>query len=514
MRRVLFHAVAAAAVLAAAELFWRTLVPVSPAEVQSKEIVSRNLEFLAPCASITSRDGERVVTGLLPHTGGRFAFPLERAADTTRVAFVGESTGAMIAGAAYDLVEVAHANETIEIMNCADGGSSLEHLQRRAREMLDYRPDAVVVLFGHNLMILPSPASERTLHVRAWLGHSRLVSGLAHLFPAPALEASATPDARARLRRFERFLRAFAAEARSRDTALVVSTMSSNLWFPPPVSDAALADPGFVSAELAYGSGARDEAIAVLEGLARGEATPSDGVRDPTKASYWEFVLGTWLARRGDVAEARARMQRAIDVQQVDVDRATSRVNDMIRKVAEGENVAIRDTDAEMRAIAQQGIIGWDVMRDHCHLQPRLIRTEAETLLNLAAEAAGAVKPPALESSAWAGEDPLAYMVDGLTGVQAQLGGERARRNWQAIGYLIEYWARTDLAHTNATVDRFLEGTLLAHLPRGREGVLSGIADGYRWAGVEERAQALDRAAELASDHEAPTVGGAAAATE
>jgi hypothetical protein len=514
MRRVLFHAASALAVLAAAELAWRLLAPVSQLEQQSAELVERNLGYLGPCAAIETRDGERVAVGRLSHTGSDFVYPMERRQRTTRVAFVGESTGTMIAGAASDLVQVAKADDTIEILNCADGGSSLEHVQRRASEVLDYQVDAVIVLFGHNWMMAPPPASERNLRVRAWLGHSRLVSGLAHLLPAPALEGSPDPDPRVRLRRLERFLRTFAAEARARDTTLVLATMAANLWFPPPVSDAALADPGFVSAELAYESGAHDEAIGTLEGLLRIEASAGEGVRDETTQAYREFVLGTWLARRGDAADALVRMQQAIDIQRVDVDRATSRVNGLIRRIASEEGVALRDTEAEVRAVARQGIIGWDIMRDNCHLQPRLIRTEAEALLNLAAETSGAVKPPVLDSSAWTDADPLAYMLDGLTGVQAQLSAERARRNWQAIAYLVDYWARTDRAHTDETVDRFLEGTLLASLPRGRDAVLSAIADGYRWAGADERAQALDRAARLSPPGPDTTAADAAASVE
>jgi hypothetical protein len=195
-------------------------------------------------------------------------------------------------------------------------------------------------------------------------------------------------------------------------------------------------------------------------------------------------VLGTWLARRGRDDEALVQLTAAIDGQRTDTDRATSDVNDTIRRVAREEGLALRDTQAAMREIARDGLVGWDLMRDHCHLREPYVSAEAATLLDTAADAAGKPRLPASAPESALQADVLEQMLIGLDAMRAQVAGSRTGRYVEAIGFMVEYWARMDASAMDESVRRFLSTTR-------RNDVLAAIATGYRRAGLAQRADAI-----------------------
>jgi hypothetical protein len=490
LRRRVFAAVALLLALAGGEAAWRAFVPQSSAERDSAEYIKTARRYLSPCAAVEKRgDVPTVVGRLLQNTGGAFEFPLAKTRGVTRIAFVGESSGVMFGNAAFNAIADAGADARWQLMNCAESGTTVEHVERRADEALGYAPDVLVVVFGHNWLMPPMPMNDAALRAEEVLSRSRLVTGIAHRLMTYSVPQPPAPrDPPGRLACLEDFLRHVARAGREHETTVVLTTMTSNLAFPPLVEEDALGDPDFVAAALDDAGGRPLAAIARLEKLAKTRPHP-----------YWEFVLAMWLARAGEGERAAEHFQAAVDGEQVEPDRATSAVNDLIRRVAAEEDAVLRDTDREIRRIAAGGVPGWDVMRDHCHLQPRYAGDEARALLDLAAAAVPVARALPRRESPSEGDDVARWMLDGLSSVQAQLRDARARRYQRALSYFVEHWTRKQAERTLADVADFLGGTVFVGLsPKDKAAVLVAIADGFEWAGLGEQAlttNALARAA-------------------
>jgi hypothetical protein len=145
-----------------------------------------------------------------------------------------------------------------------------------------------------------------------------------------------------------------------------------------------------------------------------------------------------------------------------------------------------------MRRIANGGVPGWDVMRDHCHLQPRYMSDEAQALLELAAGLTGAAKPQ-LGPNPFRADEVVGWMLDGLATVQSQVRDARARRYQRGISYFVEYWGRAAPAVMTARAGEFTSGTAFTGLPPSqRAAVLASIADGLWWTGLRNEALALN----------------------
>jgi hypothetical protein len=336
----------------------------------------------------------------------------------------------------------------------------------------------MIVVFGHNWM-MPSTLDARALRIITLVLRSRLISGISQLLVQIFSAQSRDPDER--LARLEEFLRQAVREGRRRGVPVVLVTATSNLWFPPLIEDVELSAPEYLRTLIDSARGRTADAIAGLERFDAGRGHP-----------YWKFVVAAWLARNNESSRAAEYFQRAVDEEGEEMDRATSTVNEIIRRVAREEGAHLRDTESEMRRIATGGIPGWDVMRDHCHLQPRYLSDEAQALLELAAELTEAARPR-FGANPFSNDDVAPWMLEGLTAVQSQLRDARARRYQRGLSYFVEHWARAEPARMVAQVEGFLAGPTFGALPaEQRTAVLTSIADGFEWAGLKDEAVATN----------------------
>jgi len=442
-----------------------------------------SLTRLAPCAVLETRDGANWLVANPSATERPFALPLERRQGVTRIALVGESSGGMFG---YELAALLQANPAMakqfELIDCAVAGSSLEHVERRADEVLAYRPDALVVVFGHNLdMHYPMDAARLEALTHAY--RSAFVTTAADLLRTPIGPASGSFSER--LDAFERWLDGLATRARRDGVGLVVTTVASNHLVPPDAPVASLADPDFVAARLAYARGDEEDAIERLAALA-----------ERTADAYRYYELGLWQSRLGRDREAVASLRKGVDLPQSPRDRAPTSVNAAIRRLAEREGVWCFDSERITTEASALGVPGWDTMRDHCHLLPSLFRQQTPLLLETALAAAGMSENERPHPAALVVRDvhPLAQVLDGATAAEAARPNDRAPRWLETIARAIEHWAREDLAQTDRVVDQYLNGPRFAAVAdanrRGR--ILAALADGYWSAGRRDRAIALN----------------------
>jgi hypothetical protein len=182
------------------------------------------------------------------------------------------------------------------------------------------------------------------------------------------------------------------------------------------------------------------------------------------------------------VKGAALRLEAAVDTESIEPDRRLSAVNTVIRDVAQDEGILLVDSDAYVRASSSDGLPGWSVMRDHCHLLNRYLSAAAIRLLRLVnpAEFAGtpAELPPLKPVSL---SDQLVWILHGLASMEGAHPEATAPRYRTAIAYLVEYFARNSPAELRTAVAGYTAGAAFAsiHVPTRRAGLLCGIAQGY-----------------------------------
>jgi hypothetical protein len=300
------------------------------------------------CATVR-HDGERIATSrryLLPcreaeRSGGEeFLVPVSGAdsrpdrlsrhtrTDVTRIAVVGESSASLLADQLADRLYTPECGDQVEVLNCAQPGSGLEHVERRFDEVIEYDPDVVVLLFGHNIHFR-FELDEEKLRSQAMRARSCILSQLA---PVAAEPPTDVPSLDNRLEALEVFLRRAAAATRSKGIMLAVATMPGNLRVPPGETPGGEYDPRFLDAQFLAARGKRDEAIRTLEALAA-----------ETNEPYWHYQLGEQLARAGDERRAYEELHRALDADHLGM-RSPRRLYDLLRRVAAEEKLLLRDT--------------------------------------------------------------------------------------------------------------------------------------------------------------------------
>lgn len=472
---------ALAILLLVAELLVRAVLPERCGRVrQEAELVAGSRRFLAPCFAPESSGGEDYLVALPAAGGDRQQAPLprRRRPGVARIAVVGESSADLLAKHLAGLLDGPGCGGRYEVLNCAQPGSALEHVERRFDEVLGYEPDAVVLLFGHNIF-LHFELDETKLRLQGLRAHSCM---LPQLTPEPPARAQ---PLEARLGLLEKFLRRAAAAARARGVALAVATMPANLWLPPGASPGDGYEPRFLEAQFLAARGRGVEAIRVLAALAAD--------RD---LAYWHYQLGEQLARAGgDGRLAYRELHLAVDGDYLGL-RAPGRVNDLLRTVAAEERLLLRDTERALELRAPDGLPGWDSFIDNCHLLPTALDHEGGAVLALLRDAARL--PPACD------ERPTERFHKGLRDVLAGVFNltasgppDVAGRWYRGLALAVESWIGRDPRGADRDVSAFVDDPAFAAAADDDRGtrLLVAIAEGYHRAGRRERAFALNERA-------------------
>ncbi len=475
---------ATAALLLLAELSVRVSSPEACGRVhQEAERVAVSRRYLVPCFTHERRGSDEYLVPSPSNDNPRpTALLRRRSAGVARIAVIGESSADLLAKQLAKLSNEPGCAGQYEVMNCAQPGSALEHVERRFNEVLGYEPDAVVLLFGHNISFRFS-LDDQQLRIQGLRAQSCLLSQLAP--PAPPPDA---PSLETRLDALAHFLRQAAATARARNVALAVATMPANLWLPPGGGARETSDPRFLEAQFLEASGRRADAIRRLEGLAT----------DPGPA-LWHYELGELLARAGGQDQRAYReLHRALDDDGLRM-RAPGSVNDLLRSVAAEEKLRLRDTERALEARAPAGLPGWDSFIDNCHLLPAAIDQEAVALLALLRD----VVPLGSACSAGATPDSRKNLADVLTGVfnLTTMGSSNLEEIWyRGLALAVESWVGRDPDGADRDVRAFLNSPEFA-AARGEERsarVLVAIAEGYHRAGRRDRALEINEQARAA----------------
>jgi tetratricopeptide (TPR) repeat protein/lysophospholipase L1-like esterase len=273
----------------------------------------------------------------------------------------------------------------IEVVNFGASAINSNVIADLAQEMVEYQPDVVLVYMGHNEFYGPDGVGASWLEktfpfltewkyglrglrlvelLQDWLrttkAHDASDRNLMREVSQGSLVALDSPDARRVCEMYERNVRDIIRTFRQRGVPVILSEISSNLTFPPFVSDSVasvLAWPAF-----------RDSMESLLEGgeyseaLRRVEALDSSG-RGSAIVHYWK---GRALQGLGRHAEAKIEFESARDLDLLKF-RAPGEINVRLRKIARAEGIPLIASDSLLASISPGGIPGDNVFWEHLH---------------------------------------------------------------------------------------------------------------------------------------------------
>lgn len=366
----LFGLVATLLVLGAVELAARVVIPARPQDAADLEFARWSLDLLDPCMVEVRRGGAPTLretrAGARHDRSPPGEMPRARTAGVSRIAVVGESSAYMLGNSLREIVAPRPCGVRAEVLACGQPGSSLEHLERRFDEVLTYRPDAVVVLFGHNLQFRFSMDAWR-MRLRLARAHSRALSRLGGA--VDDARNAPPPPMSERLDRLERFLLRAGDAARRAGVRLIVMTPGANLWMPPDGDLERTAPDAWREVNFREATAGPRAALDALS------AAPDR----PARA----FVRGVLLARASDFAAADLALRAAMDGDDHRT-RAPSAVAERIRGAASRAGFTVRDTARVLTERAPGGLSGWESFSDNCHLSDARFHEEAAAVLDLA----------------------------------------------------------------------------------------------------------------------------------
>lgn len=373
-------------------------------------------------------------------------FRMEKPTDGFRVFVLGGSSaygfpwgaGASFSAHLETSLRDAFPGRTVEVVNAAAMSYGSHRIRVLVREMLEYQPDALVIYEGHNEFVerrfyrdvLERPeALDRTALL---LYRSRLFSVMSRAYRKLAangssreaqetrggaellgldvsrehsVDVSAEEKAEAHLR-FEENLRDILKRARAAGVPVYLCTVPSNIrgWRPyqslfpaaltPEARRLALEDLEAAKELLASGDAAR-----AAERLERARSSA------PGHAEI-EFVLGTAYDRLGRFEDALEAYERARD-DDASPTRADREMNERIRRAAEMPGVVLVDAEREFRAIAEDGIVGFDLIQDYVHPNRRGHAQIARLLWKAIVESGALGSPRSSSDEAfWAAVEP------------------------------------------------------------------------------------------------------------
>jgi hypothetical protein len=270
-----------------------------------------------------------------------------------RVLVVGESTGEQIGSAI-----AAQVDPDTSVLNCARSAVSIELVERAFDRAWETRPDALVILFGHNYRFAYATPDWR-LRLRRWRTRSRLLTALTAQLDATGFDpqlgrmlGAATSRVDATAASLTRMM----AAARARDVPVVITTMSANRLAPSAAFPEAPAHASVLASRWHRFSGQPEYGEALLD--------VADG--DPS-AAVLRYERGTWALREGRIDAARVDLAAAV-VLDPQVGRATEALNDTVRETARSGGALVRDSAVAVATSAPRELAGWSTHVDHCHL--------------------------------------------------------------------------------------------------------------------------------------------------
>ena len=329
-------------------------------------------------------------------TGLHDVFLAERDSSTLRIMVQGGSTaagypyyyGGSFSRMLEQRLQQTYPDRSVEVVNTAVAAVNSHTLLDRVDEILQQRPDAVLLYVGHNeyygtLGVASTESFGRNrsivqLYLR--LQRLRLVQALADILqrspgsPPEAdsrtlmermvgqqrIEYESAQYARG-LSQFHGNLRAILKRYRDANVPAFVATVASNERAHSPFIG------GPTREEAAWNAHVERAAMLVHEGNTDGALMAiEEAVRIDSLAAMGHYVWAQILERAGQVEEARRAYVKAKDLDQLRF-RAPEDINRIIKEEAAAFGAKVVDVQGALRRESPDGIIGSELMLEHLH---------------------------------------------------------------------------------------------------------------------------------------------------
>lgn len=316
------------------------------------------------------------------------AFAAQKPKNGFRVFVLGGSIASLLqhAGEKSEFAEALRAvlpGRTVEVVNCGMAGYESFREALIEQEILEYQPDLIVLLTGHNEGIASAP-------IPIWI--MRTQERLSRLAAYRALAKSLRPDssnqhtdarADARDATFARNLAENLRHAKGRGVPVAVVVPPRN-YREPVELDHTPYDAEFLPGWIRF-----------LRGDYKGARKfwkENMGAEAAAKAFTWGFIARS-EEKLGLLEEARASFERASDFDRAAI--CGRRCQDIIRKTAKDEGGFIVEADAMFRAQTFPRMPGMETFNDRMHWKPQFnCLMSAELIKAMRAQ-------PALAALAW-----------------------------------------------------------------------------------------------------------------
>jgi hypothetical protein len=298
---------------------------------------------------------------------GQRTFSLRRNPGTHRILVIGESSAEDIGYRLAEFAQEMRKADRLQIVNLGIGAGSLEWTAEKLKEGLQYRPDAIVLVFGHNLFYTHPLVSSWLADILRHFGKGKIGHLLVRAFVQNTSLNIAPPS---RIKAFDSLIGDIASRGSPSSIPVLLATLPSNEMVPPGISSGDLSDERYLEAVFLRRSGRRGAAVLKL----------GNAVTESPRA-WWRFCLGLWYLEDGHSLKARQYLGAALSSDPYE-HRATPEINDFIRESSRRHGFLLFDADRWIKDKSPYHIPGWRDMADNQHLRRFNFRLEAWHILN------------------------------------------------------------------------------------------------------------------------------------
>lgn len=292
------------------------------------------------------------------------SFPLEKAPGTLRVFVIGGSIASLLdSEGGMGLGEVLRASlpaVRVEVLNCGMGGYDSYREALVEQEVLEYRPDLIVLMTGHNELLASAPVPIWIMKARERLERFAAFRALAASLQDVGGQGSETYAAK-RDEAFERNLAQNIRQARRRGVEVLAFLPPRDYEAPPGQAESPY-DPPYIRGWLRF-----------LRADAAGARTAwEEAARAASSASARAFglhLLARAQDRLGEAQASRRSFEAAAESDRSSICGPACR--SVIRRVAEREGAATADGDALFRALSAPRLPNAQAFADRMHWKPR-----------------------------------------------------------------------------------------------------------------------------------------------
>ena len=252
-------------------------------------------------------------------------------------------------------------SETIETLDCGMGGYDSFREAMILEEIVEYEPDLIILMSGHNENIGSPPIPLWLLHARDRLEKisafkaliTRLQKSRGHI------DEAMPTGPRERDAQFENNLRGMLKLAKKKGIPIAVVVPPLNLKESPAKVRPPLADENFVRGWVASIQGRWKEAVTPLQESLK---HPIGGNNLP---NWTDYYLGLALLETGDKSKAKQHLLKALDAPRAQ--RCSSDCPDILRKTSREEGALLIELDKSFESASKDKIPGLEIFNDEVH---------------------------------------------------------------------------------------------------------------------------------------------------